>query len=259
VSDGQVRTPADLYALPTDEFIAARDALAKDLKEQGRADEAAEVKKLRRPSVVAWALNRAAREGPEEVEALLEAGGELRRAQRATLSVAGTDDLRRASEARRAVIQRLADAAVSVIGDRGGPHRDAIEGTLTAASVDQELGRRLQEGTLEREARPAAGFGAVEGFEVLTGGAAEAEEAEETPAARREAERERARALREAERRAVTAERAAERAAEHAAQLKEKAAEAAAAAKEAETEAKRLADEARTERKRADRAARDAG
>jgi hypothetical protein len=259
VSERATGSVQDLYALAPEDFIAARDSLARELKDAGRADEAAAVKKLRRPSVVAWAVNGAAREHPADVEALLEAGRELRRAQRKTLSVAGTDELRRATEARRTVIQRLADAAVAAVGDRGGGHRDAIEGTLTAASVDDQLAQRLQEGTLEREARPAAGFGAVEGFEVLTGGAAEDEEADETPAARREAERERDRVAREAERRAAAAERSAERAAERAAQLKEKAAEATAAAKEADAEAKRLADEARTERKRADRAARDAG
>jgi hypothetical protein len=230
------------------------------LKDGGDADAAAAVKKLRKPSVVAWAVNAAAREHPDEVEGLLEAGRDLQRAQRKTLSVAGTAELRAATESRRALIQSLADAAVAAIGDRGDAHRDAIEGTLTAASVDEELGRRLAAGTLEREARPAAGFGGLEGFEVLTGGAADADDDEpaESPAARREADRQRARESRDAERRAAAAERAAERAAEHASQLKEKAAAAVSAARDADAEARRLADEARTERKRADRAARAA-
>jgi hypothetical protein len=249
----------ELYARPPEDFVAARDGLAKRLKDAGRTDEAAAVKKLKKPSVVAWAVNAAAREDPGAVEALLEAGRELRQAQRKTLSVAGTEDLRTATEARRAVIQRLTDAAVGAIGDRGAAHRDAIESTLTAASVEDALAQRLRDGTLDREARPEAGFGAVEGFELLTGGAGAAEAPEESPAARREAERERARAAREAERRAGAAERNAQRAAERATQLKEKAAEATAAAKEAEAEAKRLADEARTERKRAERTAREAG
>lgn len=255
-----MRSPRDLYAVPLERFIAARDALAKDLKASGDDAAAAAVKKLKKPSVVAWAVNAASRERPEEVEALLEAGRDLRRAQRKTMTVAGTEDLRRATEARRELVQRLTDAAVAAIGDRGGAHRDAIEATLTAASIDDELGSGLAEGTLDREARPTAGFGALEGFEVLSGGAVDADETEgASPAARREAERQRAREVREAERRAATAERAAERAAEHAEQLKEKAAAAVSAAREAEGEARRLADEARTERKRADRAARTAG
>jgi hypothetical protein len=205
-------------------------------------------------------VNAAARDHADDVETLLEAGRALRQAQRKTLSVSGTDELRRATEARRSVVQALTDAAVAVLGDRGATHRDAIESTITAASVEEDLGERLREATLEREARPTAGFGAVEGFELLAGGA-EGDDAEETetPAARREAERQRAREAREAERRAAAAERAAERAADHAAALKDRAAEATAAAKEAEGEARRLADEARTERKRADRARRAAG
>jgi hypothetical protein len=259
MSPDEAGSVSHLYALPPDEFIAARDALAKELKDGGRAEEATAVKRLRKPSVVAWAVDAAAREDPDAVESLLEAGQELQRAQRRTLSVAGTDELRRATESRRAVIQRLADAAVAALGDRGAAHRDAVEATLTAASVDEPLGRRLRDGTLDREARPTAGFGAVEGFEVLTGGAVADDQVDASPAARREAERERAKEARDAERRAEAAERAAERAAARSAQLKERAAEAVAAAKEADAEAKRLADEARTERKRADRAARGQG
>ena len=47
----------ELFTLPPEEFVAARDRLAAELKEAGKADEAAEVKRLRRPSVVAWAVN----------------------------------------------------------------------------------------------------------------------------------------------------------------------------------------------------------
>jgi hypothetical protein len=245
-----------LYALPPDSFIAGRDALAKELKAVGEDDAAAAVKKLRKPSIVAWAVNAAAREHGDDVAALREAGQGLRRAQRKALSGGGGEDLRRATDERRALVGTLADAAVTAIGARGAAHRDAIAATLEAAAVDDELGERVATGTLEREAQPTAGFGTIEGFEVLTGGGAEPEE---EPAEDRAAEqRERAREARAAAQRAATAERAAERAQRRASQLKEKAAAASAAAKEAESEARRLTDEARTERKRADRAARAA-
>jgi len=226
--------------------------LADELKTSGRSQEAAEVKKLRRPSLVAWAVNATSRTRPEDVAALLEAGEALRRAQRKALSGGGRGELRQATDERRALIGSLAYVDVAAIGLRGTAHRDAIAATLDAASVDDELGARLRHGTLDREARPPAGFGAVEGFEVLTGGGHE--EAAETPADRREAERDRAREARAAAQRAATAERAAEKAARRAEELKERAAAAVTAAREAEAEAKRLADEAMTERKRADRA-----
>jgi hypothetical protein len=247
----------DLYGLTPGEFIAARDRLAGELKDAGKAEEAAEVKKLRRPSIVAWAVNAASRERPEEVAALREAGQELRRAQRKALSGGGGEDLRRATDDRRALIQTLADAGVEAIGARGGAHRDAIAETFDAASVDAELGERLQTGILDREARPTAGFGAIEGFEVLQGGGSNEDEGtvDEDPA---EVRRERAREAREAAQRAVAAERAAEKARRRADELREKATAAVTAAREAESDAKRLADEAKTERKRADRAAKTA-
>ena len=232
--------------------------MAGELKDAGKPDEAAEVKKLRRPSIVAWAVNAASRERPEEVAALREAGRELRRAQRKALSGGGGEDLRHATDDRRALIQMLADAGVEAIGARGGTHRDAIAETLDAASVDDELGERLQARIIEREARPTAGFGAIEGFEVLQGGGSEDAEdkAEEDPA---EVRRERAREARESAQRAAAAERAADKARRRAEELKEKAAAAVTAAREAESDAKRLSDEAKTERKRADRAAKAAG
>jgi hypothetical protein len=165
--------------------------------------------------------------------------------------------LRRATDDRRALIQALADAGVEAIGARGAAHRDAIAETFDAASVDDELGERLQAGILDREARPTAGFGAIEGFEVLQGGGSEGDEdaAEGDPA---EVRRERAREAREAAQRAVAAERAADKARRRADELREKAAAAVTAAREAESDAKRLFDEAKTERKRADRAAKTA-
>jgi hypothetical protein len=200
-------------------------------------------------------VNAASRERPEEVAALREAGEALRRAQRKALSGGGGEDLRRATDDRRALIQSLTDAGVEAIGPRGGAHRDAIAETFDAASVDDELGERLQAGTLEREARPTAGFGAIEGFEVLQGGSDQDESAEEDPA---EARKERSREARAAAQRAAVAERAADKARRRAEDLKEKAAAAVTAAREADSDAKRLADEARTERKRADRAQKSA-
>ena len=242
-----------MYGVPPERFIEARDRLASELREAGQDDDAAAVKKLRKPSVVAWALNAAAREAPDDVAALLEAGEDLRRAQRKALSKAGTDDLFVATEARKRATRAVADRAVDALGARGATHRDRIVSTLEAASLDRELGQRLRDGMLDRDAQPTSGFGAIEGFEVLEGGAA----AERAPTETAEARRERDREAKEAERAAIKAERAAEQAAVRAADLRAKAVTAEAAAREAETDAKRLADEAKMARKRADRASRD--
>ena len=60
----------DLYGLPLDAFVPERDALAKRLRAEGRRDEAAEVKALRKPSVAAWAVNQAVRSQPRAARAL---------------------------------------------------------------------------------------------------------------------------------------------------------------------------------------------
>jgi len=45
----------ELYALPLDEFTAARNELAKALRAEGKREEADAVKALAKPSVTAWA------------------------------------------------------------------------------------------------------------------------------------------------------------------------------------------------------------
>jgi hypothetical protein len=235
----------ELYARAPEGFIAARDALVGELREAGEPDLATAVKKLRKPSVVAWAVNGLAGSHRGDVEALLQVGEELRRAQQAALSGKGPSELRSATDERRAIIATLTSAATEALGERGGAHRDAIATTLEAASVDAEIGRRLLEGTLERESAPTPGLGDRDGFQLLEGGAKD----EDGPSS---AERERE--AKDAERAAVAAEREAKRAGERAEKLRATARDAAAAANEAEADARRLADEARMQRRRADRA-----
>ena len=245
-TDEEARARAkELYALAPEGFIAGRDALVGELREAGEPDLATAVKKLRKPSVVAWAVNGVSRSHRADVEALLRVGDELRRAQQAALSGKGPSELRSATDERRAIVATLTSAAAEALGERAGAHRDAIAATLEAASVDAELGRRLLDGTLERESAPTPGLGERDGFQLLEGGAKD----DGGPSSA-----ERQREAKDAERAAVAAEREAERAGDRAEKLRAMARDAAAAASEAEADARRLADEARTQRRRADRA-----
>src|SRR4051812_41791529 len=63
-ADSLTEEVARLYALPPDEFVAARNAAAKAWKQAGRKDEAAALGALRKPSVVEGALNRTAHRDP---------------------------------------------------------------------------------------------------------------------------------------------------------------------------------------------------
>jgi hypothetical protein len=151
-----------LYGLPLDEFTKARDALARArAKEQGKEAGAA-VKALRKPSLTAWALNQLARGHPGEVEALLEAGDRLRRAQTAALEGGDPDELREAARAEAGEVQALAGQARAILADagRGGSaaHEDRLAATLRAAAVDSEAGDLLRRGVLTGDLSPA-GFG----------------------------------------------------------------------------------------------------
>ena len=75
----------ELYAGPADEFVAARDELAKGLKKAGDKDAAAEVKALRRPTAAAALVNRLSRERGKDIAELAKAGrGCARPRQRGT-------------------------------------------------------------------------------------------------------------------------------------------------------------------------------
>lgn len=158
-------------------FVAARDALAAALRDAGRADDATAVKALRKPTVVAWALNQLVVRDPAGVQALVDAGAEVRAAQQAALSSkrGATERLRSAGTARRGAVTTLAAVAAEALawaGRGADPHADAIARALQACSVDPEAGSALAAGTIERPPADSAGFGDVFGLTSIEGGAA---------------------------------------------------------------------------------------
>jgi hypothetical protein len=195
----------DLYALPPSEFTAARDALAKELKSP-------EVKKLRRPTVGAWAVNQVVREQPEVVDALVESGQMIRDA----LGSGDRETLRAATRARRDAVAVATKAAVKLAGES---HRDAIAATFDAAAVDDDAAEVVRAGRLAKELPAPAGFGL--------------DDMPDLPAPKRPPKPDK-----QAERRAE-AERAADGAEAHARELRRAADEAIAAAEKAERAAGR--------------------
>jgi hypothetical protein len=152
--DAGVRA-GQLYALPLDEFTAARNALAAELKAEGDAEGAAAVRALRKPSRAAWSVNRLVGSEPELVEALLGAGGELRQAHRQAASGRGAEQLRAAADAERAAVERLMARAPEVLGGPPPPAlADAMRDTLHAASSDNEARELVHEGRVAEAMRP---------------------------------------------------------------------------------------------------------
>src|SRR5262249_3195140 len=104
--------PNDLYGLPLDEFVTKRGELARDLRGDGRRDEAKAVAALRKPSAAAWAVNQLVRTQAQAVSELFACGDELTDTQAEVL--AGRQDasaLRDAAEQERAAVDKLTDLA----------------------------------------------------------------------------------------------------------------------------------------------------
>ena len=143
-----------LFDAELNEFIAQRDALVKQRKADGDKQGATAVKALRKPSTVAWGLNRVARRNASDIAALIDAGAAVRAAQaKAVQGDAGL--IRDASRAWRSQINALAGKVAKLIGDQ---YRDEAAASFEAASVDDTLADVLRLGRFTA-ALEAAGFG----------------------------------------------------------------------------------------------------
>lgn len=156
-----------LYGANPEEFGEARRALEKRLREEGDRDAAEKVKRLRKPTVGAWAVNQLARQEKPGLRALFTAGNRLRRAQASVLKGGSPAALRRATEAEREVARALTDSAAVILREAGHDADTAllrrISDTLHAAVIDEEVGELVRRGRLTKETE-AAGFG----FEATT-------------------------------------------------------------------------------------------
>ncbi len=145
-----------LYGLPLEEFTPARDAAAKELRKAGDRETAARVAKLPKPTPAAWTANQVAREQPELIEALLDAGAALRAAQDAAVSGHGGRGLREATLAQRGAVDAVMDAATAH-KPAGRPlsraMADRLRTTLHAVAGDSALRNALTSGRLVSEAQ----------------------------------------------------------------------------------------------------------
>ena len=205
-----------LFAVPPAEFTKERDALVRELREKGKADEAKEVAALRKPTAALWIANQLARLAPDEVKALIHATERLRKG----------DDLREAMRQQREALAKLADAAGRAALEAGTQPSLAlqrrVQNTVQAAAATAP--DALREGTLEHELEPV-------GFEGLAGVPMPARREEKEKEKENEKEKEKdAKELRAAEKaahrlsvQAQKLERAAAHAEEVAAKAREKA------------------------------------
>ena len=221
--EGETLDIDDLFALPLDEFTAARNALAKRLKQDGDADAAEQVRALPKPSVAAWAVNQLARQEPEAVRSLLNVAARLRSAQERSLKGERVaDELRAAQSEERNLIRELTRRAESLLRDAGRPASgttlERVSSLVRAAAVDEPGRTALREGRLTGDVE-VTGFDAFAGLELPSKRGRKAANTGDDLAERRRQKRELERQRKQLEKRvreldakAETAERDAERA-----------------------------------------------
>jgi len=162
-----------LYAAPLDEFVAERDALAKQIRSDGDREAADRVKALRKPSAAVWAVNQLARRQQKDYRALLKAGDKLRATQEKVLGGESPDKLQEAAAAERELVDRLTAKGGAILDVAGHKPTDAmvrrLSATLHAAATRPDLREAAESGRLEHE-EETAGFG----FDLLSGGLPEA-------------------------------------------------------------------------------------
>jgi hypothetical protein len=143
-----------LYGLPLEDFVAERDALAKRLRADGRRAEADEVKALRKPPAVVWAVNQLMRTQSKPAKALIAA------ADRAAKNPGDRDALRAHHDA----LDELTAAGAGLLSGKGrGLSDDAllrVRSALHAASLDRDAREDFIAGRLSEEPAPA-GFAAI--------------------------------------------------------------------------------------------------
>jgi hypothetical protein len=98
------------------EFTAARNALAKHLKNEGRTLDAERVKTLTKPPAPAWAVNQLYWQDPKAIERLLALGERVRKAQTGQLKNA---DLRALLEEKKQMTTALLTKASAILDEAG--------------------------------------------------------------------------------------------------------------------------------------------
>jgi hypothetical protein len=234
MADAVAGAESRLYGLPLEDFTKERDALARELRKGGDKEAAATVAKLPKPTPVGWAVNRLARDEPDLIDALAQAGERLREVQ---LGGEGREALREAVAGERAAVEAVVTAARDLKPGGRALSRamtDRLRTTLHAAAGDEELRERILTGRVAAEAEaggawplgaapaPAPGRaakpprrakGATRDRDAEARAAAAEREAAARAAEEREAEQREAAERRELEKRLKTARNAAARAA----------------------------------------------
>jgi hypothetical protein len=143
------RAAQALYALPFDEFIAARTAAAKDAAASSKPLAQA-IRALPKPSVAAWTVNMLAHHSPDAVQQLRALGQTMQEAQ-ASLDASA---LRELAKERRKLLGTAVGEAWLAAEKQGrkvsGAVATEVEETLRAATADLAAAAAVETGLLLR-------------------------------------------------------------------------------------------------------------
>ena len=158
----------ELFKLPLAEFTDARNALAKRLKQTGRANDANLVKTLTKPSVSAWTVNQLYWDHRAEFETLLAAGQRVREAQ-VSGAASRLSEMRAALDARHKALIELSDLASSLLRETGSnPSPETIRRITTTLEAVSALADGPSLGRLTQDVDPP-GFESLASFMAGTG------------------------------------------------------------------------------------------
>ena len=147
----------DLYALPADEFVAARNDRVKAARAAGARELAAAIGKLAKPNAAAWLANQLTRSRADDVQTFVELGASMRDATAAL----DRDELRRLSTQQRQLMASLVRQARQVAEAADIRPNDAtirgLEDILHAALAEPDAAEALIAGRLTGTLR-SSGF-----------------------------------------------------------------------------------------------------
>jgi hypothetical protein len=148
----------ELYGLPPDEFVPARDDRVAAAKQAGDRDLARALARLRRPTKAAWLANLLARHRAEQLDGLVALARGLAQAQQEL----DGDALRALSGQRHRAVAAMARDAGRLAARRGEAVGDAllreVTGILDAALADPGVAEEVRAGRLTKTVR-YSGFG----------------------------------------------------------------------------------------------------
>ena len=235
-----------LYQAPLADFVTQRNQLARTLKQAGAKADAERVTKLARPTPVAWVMNQLHFRQGDAMNALVDSGAALKRAQEALVSASEFAECKNA----HAQALRIATEAAIGIAEGAGMALNAglrrrVELGLAVMSAAEGT-EHAAPGRMSVEPQPS-GFDAFAGAELPEKPASGASASAPSNHAAREAARDAFAAIEKELERLETEARAAQERYEHAAREAAEIDARAAAAHRARDEARRHAEDAKTQ------------